>query len=242
MPLYEFSDPELRNDWKWSQRYPDSAEFRAYFNHVADVWDLRRDCTFGVAVESASWDDAKSKWRVTLSNGSVVVAQFFLPNTGVSHRRYVPDWPGVEKFRGTFLHPSYWPNEDIDLKGKRLAIIGTGSTGVQLFQALSPDAKSVHLFQRTPGIALPMKQTNYPDGGTTGPTEQEYADMLKMRYLTIVGGDYHNIPRTTFEDTPEQRAAVYEDLWAYGDFRFWVGSYQDVIFDDKANTEAYNFW
>lgn len=124
MPHYEFSDPELWTEWTWSQRFPGSAELRSYFHYVAEKWDLRKDSIFNAHVNSAVWNDKTEKWTIGTTNGMKIQARFFLPSTGFAAKRYVPDWKGIERFKGTFLHPSQWPKDEPNLEGKRIAVIG----------------------------------------------------------------------------------------------------------------------
>jgi cation diffusion facilitator CzcD-associated flavoprotein CzcO len=203
---------------------------------------LRRDCIFGVTVEDATWDDELSKWIIQLSDGSKVTTRFFLPNTGFAAKRYMPDWPGVKEFKGTLLHPSHWPVEGLDLKHKKIAIIGTGSTGVQLFQGLASNAEHIVLFQRTPNLALPMKQVEYANEPPALQLKDKTTEFFKLRRSSYGGFDYNFAALKTFEHTPEQRRDFYEELWEHGDFHFWLATYNDMLFDDEANTEAYNFW
>ncbi|KIW86956.1 uncharacterized protein Z519_12421 [Cladophialophora bantiana CBS 173.52] len=161
IPLYEFSDPEIWREWSWSQRFPGSEELRNYFQFVAEKWDLRRDTYFDTRVTAAEWNDSNSRWLVTTADGKRFKVKQFLLNTGFAAKRHIPDWKGIEKFQGTWVHPSYWPKEEPDLQGKKVAVIGTGSTGVQLAQEISKVAGQFVLFQRTPNLALPMKQIEY---------------------------------------------------------------------------------
>ncbi|KAH0280863.1 FAD/NAD(P)-binding domain-containing protein, partial [Aureobasidium melanogenum] len=241
IPHYEFSDPKLWEGWTWKQRFPGSAELRAYFGFVADTWNIRDHCVFSSYVNSAIWDEEHAKWIVKIKGGLTYRATFFLPNTGFAAKRYIPDWKGLEGFKGTWVHPSFWPAEGIDLEGKRIAVIGTGSTGVQLSQELAPLASEFVLFQRTPNLALPMKQQEFDGKGQTLPKEQ-YPDLYAGRKLSFGGIDYSFSAQRTFDHTPEERRAVYETLWAHGDFHFWLAAYGDMLFSDEANTEAYNVW
>ncbi|GAB7328629.1 hypothetical protein MBLNU13_g00568t1 [Cladosporium sp. NU13] len=221
VPHYEFSDPGLHSEWAWSQRFPGSSEIRKYFRYVADKWDLDRDTIFQTTVNSAIWDDAESRWMIHTNGDVAYRCQFFLPNTGIAAKRHTPDWTGIDDFEGTWIHPSYWPKEEICVRGKKIAVVGTGSTGIQLTQELAPLASEFVLFQRTPNLALPMKQVAFAGQGT------------------------EIVPRSdkrTFEDSTEDRHKMYEDLWSHGDFHFWLATYCDMLFDDNANTEAYNFW
>jgi cation diffusion facilitator CzcD-associated flavoprotein CzcO len=141
-------------------------------------------------------------------------------NTGVAVREYVPDWPGIDKFKGTFLHSSYWPKEGLDLEGKNVAVIGNGATGVQLSQELSQKAEKFYLFQRTPNTGLPMKQVDFA-GDEQAIAKEDYAKLFVDRTNSFTGFNFYFLNKGTFEDTPEQRKEVYKDLWAQGDFQFW---------------------
>lgn len=241
VPHYEFSDPTLWKEWRWKQRFPGSEELRSYFAFVANKWDLRRDTEFNTYIEKARWDDARGIWTVTSSSGKEYQARYFLLNTGFSAKRHIPDWKGIDKFRGTWIHPSYWPKNEPDLRSQKVAVIGTGSTGVQLAQELSQVAKEFVLFQRTPNLALPMKQADYKDGEQDIP-KQRYAGLFAGRRESFGGFSFNFIPRNTFDDPLEKRMSTYEDLWQHGDFHFWLATYQDMLSSEAANKAAYDFW
>jgi cation diffusion facilitator CzcD-associated flavoprotein CzcO len=256
IPHYEFSDPVLWKDWTWTQRFPGGAELRSYFSYVAEKWDLRKDTQFNTFVKSATWDDHEARWTVKTKKGETFKVKFFLLNTGFAAKTYVPDWEGVESFKGrflapsgrtvlnvigTFLHPSWWPHEEPDLTGKKVAIIGTGSTGVQLAQEVSKVAGHLTVFQRTPNMSLPMKQDKYDIPKQASP-KSEYPNLYAGRTDSFSGFNFNFLPRSTFDDTPEQRQKTYEEFWSRGDFGFWLATYYDMLFTKEANAEAYNFW
>ncbi|KAJ5910502.1 hypothetical protein N7504_005145 [Penicillium tannophilum] len=241
VPHYEFSDPALWKDWSWKQRFPGSQELRDYFAFVADKWDLRSDTEFNTFISQAIFDEQSNVWHISSSGGKKFVAKYFLLNTGFSAKRHIPNWKGIDKFRGTWIHPSYWPKEDPDLNGKKVAVIGTGSTGVQLAQELSQVAGEFVLFQRTPNLALPMGQINFKDG-EQGIPRKDYPDLFNGRRDSYGGFNFNFTPRSTFDDSPEKRMETYEELWKHGDFHFWLASYQDMMFTKEANKEAYDFW
>lgn len=241
VPHYEFSDPGLWKDWSWKQRFPGSQELRDYFSFVDDKWDLRRDTEFNMFISQAVFDEQNNLWHVTGSSGKKFVARYLLLNTGFSAKRHIPGWKGIDKFKGTFIHPSYWPKQEPDLRGKKVAVIGTGSTGVQLAQELSQTASEFVLFQRTPNLALPMKQVDFRGKEQAMPRE-EYPDLFENRRNSFGGFSFNFIPRSTFEDSPEKRNETYEELWKHGDFHFWLATYQDMLFTKDANKEAYDFW
>ncbi|PSN73634.1 cyclopentanone 1,2-monooxygenase [Corynespora cassiicola Philippines] len=241
IPHYEFSDPALWKTWEWKQRFPGGAELRDYFAYVADKWDLRKDTQFNTFVSSATWDDAEARWTVKTKAGKTYKVQFLLLNTGFAAKRYIPGWKGIDSFKGTFLHPSYWPHEEPDLKGKKVAVIGTGSTGIQIAQELSTVAGQLTVFQRTPNMSLPMKQVDYKLPEQAIP-RADYPHLLAHRHDYFSGFSFDFLPRSTWDDDEEKRKQTYEELWAEGDFKFWLATYYDMLFTKEANREAYNFW
>lgn len=242
VPHYEFSDPNLWTDWTWSQRFPGSAEIREYFQYVSQKWDLAKDTVFSTKVIESVWSDQEAKWTIYTNSGTMYKCRFFLPNTGFAAKRHIPDFKGIDSFEGTWIHPSYWPKVELDLRGKKIAVIGTGSTGIQLTQDLAPLAAEFVLFQRTPNTCLPMRQENY-SGKEHGPVPRDsYAAFFAGRVESYGGFDFNFLNKSTFQDSEEERLKVYQELWEHGDFHFWLATYQDMLFDDKANTEAYNFW
>ncbi|KAI5858258.1 cyclopentanone 1,2-monooxygenase [Durotheca rogersii] len=240
-PHYQFSDPELWKDFHWSQRFPDHVELRRYFEHVAEKWDLRKDTYFNTFVTSAVWDEAAQKWIVTAKDGRVFRATFFLPHTGIAASRAFPDWKGRDRFRGVQLHSSFWPHAEPDWKGKRIAVIGTGSTGVQMSHALSEGAGELVVFQRTPALPLRMRQVDY-GAGEEPVAKEELGDFFRRRGEGPWGFDFGLLPRRTFDDDGAARRATLEALWRAGDFTYWIGNYSDTLFDLAANREVYDFW
>ncbi|CAJ2499862.1 Uu.00g027150.m01.CDS01 [Anthostomella pinea] len=240
-PHYQFSDAELWNNWHWKQRFPAHTELRAYFDFVADKWDLTKDTYFETYISSAFWDESQARWFIQASDGRVFRAQFFLPNTGIAAKRSFPSWKGLSSFKGTVIHSSYWPHEEPDLVGKKVAMVGTGSTGVQIAQSLSTVAAELVVFQRTPAMAIPMKQVDYQDGESAMPKDA-YPEFFKSVVDRFFGLNFQFVPRSTFDDDDAKRRATYESLWQQGDFAFWLGCYSDMPFNRAANHEAYKFW
>lgn len=241
VPHYEFSLPELWSEWTWKERFPDWKQIQAYFAYIADKMDLRRDTQFNTTVTHAKFDDQESRWTVETENGEVFRAKYLLLNVGFAAKRYTPDYKGLDSFKGKLIHPSYWPKEGIDLKGKRVAVVGTGATGVQLSHEISKTAAQLTVFQRTPNTCLPMGQVHYNGKEEVFP-KSEYASVYERATRTFTGFNFAFSPRGTFDDTPEQRQQTYEELWKHGDFHYWLATYHDMLFDAAANREAYNFW
>lgn len=204
-------------------------------------WDLRKDTKFDVSVKSARWDEDHAKWTIRTDKDETFKAKYFLLNTGFAARRHIPDWKGLESFKGTFLHPSYWPREEPDLRGKRVAVVGTGSTGIQIAHELSSVAGELAVFQRTPNTSLPMGQVDFA-GGEQIFAREKYPEFFRGRTSSYGGFDFNFTNRDTFDDSPEARQGLYERLWKEGDFKFWLANYRDMLFVKSANDEAYRFW
>ena len=161
--------------------------------------------------------------------------------TGFAAKRYFPDWAGLDKFKGEIHHSSFWPDAGIDVKGKRVAVIGTGSTGVQIAQETAKTARSVTVFQRTPNLSLPMQQKPLTKEEQEK-RKPEYPELFKYRMTTFAGFQYDYVDKNTFDDSPEEREAFYQARFDNGGFEFWLANYKDLLFDKEANRQAYDFW
>lgn len=127
VPIYQLSIPEVYTTWSWTTNYPDYHELQAYFDHVDKVCKLRKDCAFGSVVTSAEFDTVAGRWTVQTADGRNARAKYLIVAAGFSAKRYVPDYPGMDKFKGIMHHSSFWPSEGVDPRGKRVAVIGTGA-------------------------------------------------------------------------------------------------------------------
>lgn len=202
---------------------------------------MKKDVAFQTRVVGAQFDKPSSKWIIKTEDGRTARARYLLLATGFAATRHFPDWMGMDTFKGEIHHSSFWPDAGVDVKGKRVAVIGTGSTGVQIAQETAKTAGSVTVFQRTPNLALPMQQSKVTSD-VQQQRKDQYADIMKSRMTTFAGFEYDFAQRNTFDDTPEQREAFYEERFKNGGFEFWLANYKDLLFDKDANTEAYNFW
>jgi cation diffusion facilitator CzcD-associated flavoprotein CzcO len=241
IPHYEYSMPEVWEDWTWTERFPAGTELRKYFAHVDKKLDLRKDCFFSTTVRKAHFHNDDKLWHVATDRGQEFTAKFLLLNTGFASKRYTPDIKGLETFNGKCFHSSYWSQEGLDVTGKKVAVLGTGSTGLQIAQAIAKEVKELTVLQRTPNLACPMGQQSYTNGEQKSP-KSEYPAFFEKRLTTFGGLTWDFNGKKTFDDTPEQRRQVYEELWEKGDFSFWLGGYIDGLFIKEANDEMYNFW
>ncbi|QVM09278.1 hypothetical protein D8B26_003941 [Coccidioides posadasii str. Silveira] len=241
VPVYEYSESEVWKDWTWTEKYPAGEEILKYFDHVGKVWDIKRDVDFNMRVIGAQFDMTEKVWKIETDDGRTTTCQFFIPATGFAAKRYVPPFKGIETFKGKVYHSSCWPHEGVQTKGKRVGIIGTGATGVQIAQECAKDAASLLVFQRTPNLALPMRQ------GKLTPEEQEsrkptYPEFYRNRLQTFGGMRYTFLEKHTADATAKEREAFFEQLWTNGGFQFWLGGYGDMLFGLEANRHAYDFW
>lgn len=231
---YSFSK-ELLRDWQWSSRYPEHDEIRAYLNHVTDRFDLRRDISFDTRVARAAYDDASGLWQVTTGAGQTVTARFLITGLGLlSAARHIPRIPGLEGFGGEWHHTSDWPREPVDFSGKRVGVIGTGSTGAQVVAAIADKCAQLSVFQRSPQYVLPARnRPNTPEFQAW--LDSHYDEVWQAAQNSTGGYPYHHNRRRALEETPEQIRQTFDELWQVGGFKFVWGSYMDLIVDHDAN-------
>ena len=206
---YLFS-AELWQEWTWSEEFAGQPETERYLNYVVDKFGLRRHIRFGSRVVSAVWDEEPASWSIRTADGFEIQARYLIAATGVLSVPQFPDVPGREDFAGEAYHTGLWPKEPVDFEGKRVAIVGTGSSGVQIAPLIADDVESVTIYQRTPSWCTPLN--NHP-------IEAEQQAYLKANFESIrdeldesVTGFLHKPHhRKTFDDTEEQRLGVLRD-------------------------------
>src|SRR3954467_6990728 len=155
---YTYSwDPGLEDEWTWSEKYATQPEILRYLQHVAEKYDLRRDIAFNTRVEQATWDQGAARWRIRTSTGEEVTARFYVMATGCLSMPKSPDIEGADRFTGDVYFTSRWPQEGVDLTGKRVGVIGTGSSGIQSIPLIAAQAAQLTVFQRTPNFSIPAR-------------------------------------------------------------------------------------
>ena len=239
--LYQYSREDLWRDWNWSELYPSWDELRRYFRYVDQKLDLAKDVRFNARVSSAAWDDARRHWVIRAGNGDTVRAKFVVLCTGFAAKPYIPKFAGLESFAGACHHTGLWPQDGIDFTGKRVGIVGTGCSGVQVIQEASRQAAHVTVFQRSPVMAIPMRPRQL-DVATQDKMKEHYAAKFKKRLTTYCGYDYTFIAQSALSLSREQRLAIYEELWEKGGFPFWLANFDDILSSKEANDTAYEFW
>lgn len=241
VPLYEFSIPEVWKSWAWSERFPGWKELRAYFRHVCDtlgLWPLMR---MGSRVESARFDEEGRRWRLQLEGGEGISTHFLLPALGFASKPYIPDMPGIAAFEGDWCHTARWPQQGIDLSGRRIAVIGTGASGVQIAQEAAKCAEKLTLFQRTPILGLPMRQERLTED-IQQRDKQGYPAIFFRRKRTNGGFECQSLDISALDVDATTRNNHFETLWRQGGLKFWYNNFADILTNREANRYAYEFW
>lgn len=241
VPSYELSFEEVWKNWCWTEKYPAADELRAYFDHVESVLHIKKDVDFNKRVIGGQYKDSNHRWYITTEDGLIATSRFFLPCVGFAAKTFVPDVNGLSTFQGEIYHSSAWPEHGVNVKEKRVGIIGTGSTGVQIVQEWGKEARSTIVFQRTPNMALPMRQTKVT-AEEQRKNKKKYLEFFEQRQQTYGGQVVEPWHKKVFDDTAEDREAFFEHRWKQGGFGFWISNYRDIFTDSKANREAYDFW
>ena len=230
---YSFS-PELLEEWDWTEHFSPQPKTLEYLNLVADKFDLRRDIQFNATVVSAHWREPTRDWEVTLQDGSRHTAPFLITAIGPLSAPTMPKIPGIEDFKGVSCHTARWPKEGIDYAGKRVAVIGTGATGVQTIQEVAKTAGQLTVFQRTPNWCAPLHNRPIPKE-EMAEIRKRYPEIFKRCQETFACFMHTPDPRGTFEVTPDEREAFWEKLYAEPGFGIWQGNFRDILVDREAN-------
>jgi len=240
-PIYQYSREDLWKDWNYSELYPSWQEVREYFHYVDHKLDLSRDIRFNTRVSGAEFDEKQNQWIVRTDDGTLTRARFFVLCTGFGSKPYIPTLEGLESFSGECHHTAKWPQQGLDFTGKRVGVIGTGASGVQVIQEAGKQAAHLTVFQRTPNLALPMQQKKL-DVATQRQMKEEFPARFRKRAEGFAGFDMDFLPKSALEVSPEERQAIYEELWATGGFSFWLATFNDILMNEEANHTAYKFW
>jgi cation diffusion facilitator CzcD-associated flavoprotein CzcO len=235
---YQFSD-DLQQEWDWSERYAAQPELLRYANHVADRFDLRRDIQLDTRVTAATFDAERACWVIETDDGARCGATFCIMATGCLSAPNTPRFEGLESFAGERYHTGYWPHEPVDFTGKRVAIIGTGSSAVQSIPVIAAQAAHLTVFQRTPNYAIPAH--NAPlDPRKRDAVKADYAGLRARARLTFTGIAFDYGEALALETSPQEREREYERRWQRGGLSF-LGAYQDLGLDARANDTAAEF-
>lgn len=238
---YQFSYKDLWKGHDFKEMFPGYAGVREYLRYVDSQRDLRKDIEFSTFAEKAAWDEASRTWTVTASGGRTQQARNVIIATGFGSKPLYPDIPGLDTFAGECHHTARWPQQGLDLAGKKVVVLGTGASGVQVIQESSKVAAQVTVFQRTPNLALPMRQRPLTPADNEA-FREEMPERFRIRSRAFAGFDFDFLPVNAADLSPEELRAGYEKLWEHGGFELWLGTYQDMLFDEQVNRTFYDFW
>ncbi|MBN9564149.1 MAG: NAD(P)/FAD-dependent oxidoreductase, partial [Alphaproteobacteria bacterium] len=235
---YTFS-AELMREWEWSERYPGQAEILRYLNFVADKLDLKRNIQFNSRVASAHYDATANRWRVRTEQGETFVVKFLVTAVGCLSTANVPKIPGLQDFKGSWYHTGQWPHDGVDFTGKRVGMIGTGSTGIQAAPVIAAQAKHLTVFQRTANYSVPAR--NVPLTPEFKQYVKENAGAIRAAtHETYNGMAFKVEDRKAVETPPEEREKIYEAAWERGGLQFRA-AFHDMLFSKEANDTASDF-
>ena len=236
---YSFSK-ELLEEWDWSEHFAGQPETLRYLNHVADKFDLRRDIRFESRVSATIYDEETRSWDVILEGGDRFRTRFLITAIGPLSTPTLPRIEGRDTFTGESFHTARWPHQPVDFAGKRVAVIGTGATGVQTIQTIAGSVGSLTVFQRTPNWCAPLHNGKI-DAETQQQIKAGYPEMFRRCKETFACFLHTPDPRGAFEVSDEEREAFYEKLYGERGFGIWQGNFRDILTDRKANATISDF-
>ena len=239
-PFYAYTfSQELVDEWEWTETQTSQASVLAYLEHFAERFDLEKDIQFDTWITDARYDETAQQWTIETHTGEQASARFLICATGALFVANMPEYPGIESFAGECYHTGRWPHEPVSFEGKRVAVIGTGSSGIQSIPEIAKEAEHVTVFQRTPQYSLPAR--NRP---LTAEELAEYRadwDNLRTSMFKRGGWPFPTSRRKASDDSPEERRAFYESLWERGGIHLIINSYLGVMTNKTLNDEVSEF-
>ena len=239
-PFYAYTfSKELVDEWEWTETQTSQGAVLAYLEHFADRFDLRKDIQFETWITDARYDEVGQRWTIETDTGTKVSAQFLVCAVGALFVANMPDYPGIGDFAGECYHTGRWPHEKVSFEGKRVGVIGTGSSGIQSIPEIAKEAEHVTVFQRTPQYALPARNR-----ALTREELSQYRqdwENLRMSMRRRGGWPFKTNRRRASDYTPEQRQAIYEELWEEGGIHLSINSFVGVAVDEALNQEVGEF-
>jgi len=233
--IYCFTwDKQLLQEWEWTERYPEQPEILRYLEHVATRHDLKRDIQFNTRVTSGEFDETTNLWKVCTDKGEEVTARYLIAAVGSLSHTNMPQFKGLEKFKGKWYHTSRFPHTGVDFTNKRVGVIGTGATAVQAIPEIAQQSKQLTVFQRTANYCVPARNGKV-DPELVKARKADYDGVVKRIKESFFGQEHYFIPKSALEATPEEREREFDRMWDAGGFAFWLANYQDMFFSQEAN-------
>lgn len=232
---YSFSK-ELLDEWHWKERFSSQPENLRYLNFVVDKFDLRRHMRFNTRVDAMSWDEDQRLWTLDVANGDTYTARFVITGIGVLSAPTTPSYAGLSDFEGDAFHTYWWPKDPVPLEGRRVGIMGTGATGIQVIAEIADKVEELFVFQRRPNWSTPLNNSAI--------SQSEMAD-IRTRYdeifanCAVTNGGFDHLPerRRFWDVTPDERKALWDELYATPGFAIMASNFADIFFDEEANRE-----
>jgi cation diffusion facilitator CzcD-associated flavoprotein CzcO len=233
---YSFND-DILEKWEWSERYPEQPEVLEYLRFVADELDLRSNIDFGTEVTSATFDEDSSNWRISTDDSETITSQFFITAVGCLSEPYIPDFDGIESFEGFWTHTGKWPHDPVDFEDNRVAVVGTGATGIQIIPEISKsDPEHLTVFQRTPNYAVPARNRSLDDEDW-GLIQENYHEILERAHDSGFGMPFEVGQKTAENLTMKEIEEVLEPRWQEGGFRFLL-AFEDLLINKETNEKV----
>lgn len=236
---YSFSE-DLQQEWTWTERFATQPEILRYINHVADRFGLRSDIQFKTRIDAARFDEGGSFWRLTTGGGETIDASYCIMATGCLSNARIPDLRGLADFRGDIFHTGSWPHEGVDFAGKRVGVIGTGSSGIQAIPEMAKQAKHLYVFQRTPNFTVPARNAPLTQSEVDN-WKRNYAEHRRVAREATRSGTIYDFAKTSaLLASEEERAQEYSARWKKGGANF-MHAFNDLLTDERANDTAAEF-
>jgi cation diffusion facilitator CzcD-associated flavoprotein CzcO len=233
--IYCFTwDKQLLQEWEWSERYPEQPEILRYLEHVVKRHDLKRDMQFDTRVTAGEFDEETNLWTVHTDKGEPVTARYLITAVGTLSTTNMPQFKGLDRFKGKWYHTSRFPHTGVDFTAKRVAVVGTGATAVQAIPVIAQQAKQLTVFQRTANYCVPARNGKV-DPEVVKARKADYDGVVKRVRESFFGQEHYFIPKSVLETTPEEREREFDKRWDAGGFAFWLANYQDMFFNQEAN-------
>ncbi|PCI67499.1 MAG: cyclohexanone monooxygenase [Piscirickettsiaceae bacterium] len=237
---FSFSD-ELQQEWQWSEKFAAQPEILSYLEHVAERFDLNKNIQLNTTVKSVIYDETDKRWDIVTTDGQQFSAQYFIPATGALSSANIPLIAGQDLFKGEVYVTGKWPAENVDFKGKKVAIIGTGATAIQVIPVVAEQCEHLTVFQRTANYTCPLR--NEPmTSAEQQQIKENYDERREAERHSFAGMIFEGIRPEALADSPEERDAHYQKLWDTKGFGIWFASYEDILYDKAANKTAADFF
>ncbi len=239
--IYQYLfDEKLYKEWSWSERFPGQPEIERWMNYIADRLDLRKDIQFNTTIASAHYQESTGRWIVTTTDGQVIDTQFLISCCGMLSAPLERVFPGQETFKGRIFHTSRWPKEQIDFTGKRVGVVGTGATGIQVIQTIASKVEHLKVFVRTPQYITPMANPHYGEAEQAA-YKARFEELRKTLPNTFSGFEYDFENGPWAELSPERRLEILEANWKFGSLKLWLATCPELFTDPEVSEEISEF-